>query len=130
MFLKRQTQNCSISPEFLSKTKVPLSELRRNEDMYVDELFEDLTKNGFPLLKALYPRIYIDLNRGSLELDKSMFKESDINFRIDETKYTRSGIGLIPKISLNGEEIYKSKLLWCDVESRIQDCYYPYHLIY
>ena len=49
-----------------------------------------------------------------------MFKESDINFRIDETKYTRSGIGLIPKISLNGEEIYKSKLLWCDIESRIE----------
>ena len=129
IFLSSPHSGNFYSEEFLSKTKVPLSELRRNEDMYVDELFEDLTKNGFPLLKALYPRIYIDLNRGALELDKSMFKENDINFRIDETKYTRSGIGLIPKISLNGEEIYKSKLLWCDIESRIQDFYNPYHLI-
>ena len=129
IFLSSPHSGNFYSEEFLSKTKVPLSELRRNEDMYVDELFEGLTNNGFPFLKALYPRIYIDLNRGALELDKSMFKENDINFNIDETKYTRSGIGLIPKISLNGEEIYKSKLLWCDVESRIQDCYYPYHLI-
>ena len=49
IFLSSPHSGNFYSEEFLSKTKVPLSELRRNEDMYVDELFEDLTKNGFPL---------------------------------------------------------------------------------
>jgi len=114
--------------DFLLNSNVPVDELRRNEDMFVDELLEGALDENFPLLSARYPRIFIDLNRGRFEIDKTMFYDEEINFNIDKTKYTRSGIGLIPKISVNGEKIYKKKLIWSEIDKRINTFYDPWHL--
>ncbi len=40
-------------------TTVPLTVLRRAEDMYVDDLFADGPELGAPLVSALYPRSFM-----------------------------------------------------------------------
>src|SRR5947209_13107025 len=40
----------------------------RAEDAYVDELFRPCVKLGAPLLRALFPRAYLDVNREPYEL--------------------------------------------------------------
>ena len=44
-----------------------------SEDIYVDELWMNFIENNFSYVKALFPRIYVDVNRHPLELDQKMF---------------------------------------------------------
>ena len=50
-----------------------LAALRKSEDCYVDELFGDAPLLGSPLVRALFPRAYLDVNREPYELDPEMF---------------------------------------------------------
>ena len=52
---------------------VPLTDVRRTEDAFVDDLYGDVPQNGGVLIRGLYGRAYVDLNRDARELDASMF---------------------------------------------------------
>src|SRR5215831_17394387 len=54
----------------------PRALLRRAEDAFVDDLFEDAPRFGAGLLKALFPRSYIDPNRHEGEIDEGMLDDS------------------------------------------------------
>ena len=54
---------------FLDLAKLDHATLRLSEDCYVDELVGTAPGHGVPLLKALFPRTYVDANREALELD-------------------------------------------------------------
>ena len=54
---------------FLASTRLQATALRRSEDCYVDELFASASNAGAPLLKANFPRAYLDLNREPNELE-------------------------------------------------------------
>ncbi len=45
----------------------PIS-LRRSEDSFIDELFGNAPDYGAPLLCALFPRAFVDVNREPFEL--------------------------------------------------------------
>ena len=47
---------------------VPPARYRRAEDFAVDALFGDAPALGIPLLKALFPRIYVDVNRARSDI--------------------------------------------------------------
>ncbi|HKY96165.1 MAG TPA: N-formylglutamate amidohydrolase, partial [Kiloniellales bacterium] len=47
-------------------------ELRRSEDFMVQELAGDAPRLGAPLLHALFPRAYVDVNREPYELDPEL----------------------------------------------------------
>jgi N-formylglutamate amidohydrolase len=53
---------------FLAQSALDPLTLRRSEDSYVDELFAAAPEKGVPLLKALFPRAFIDVNRDAYEL--------------------------------------------------------------
>ena len=59
--------------ELLRATGLDFHTLRRSEDMFVDELFASCTKHGAPMIRALFPRAFVDLNREPYELDPLMF---------------------------------------------------------
>src|SRR4051794_19197430 len=61
--------------EFLKQAKLDRATLRLSEDCYVDELMAAGPNYGAPLLKALFPRVYVDANREALELDPLMFED-------------------------------------------------------
>ncbi len=47
--------------------------IRRSEDIFVDELFAPVVPFGAPLLRANFPRAWLDVNREPYELDPQMF---------------------------------------------------------
>src|SRR5579864_2986876 len=61
--------------EFLASSRLDPLTLRRSEDSYVDEIFGAVTALGAPLLRARFPRAYLDPNREPFELDPTMFEE-------------------------------------------------------
>ena len=101
--------------------------LRRSEDSFVDELFAQAPTLGAPLLVALFPRAFCDVNREPYELDPAMFSG-----RLPEAANIRSprvaaGLGTIPKVVASGAEIYAHRLPASEIERRIGGYYRPYH---
>jgi len=61
--------------DFVNNSPLDLPSLRKSEDSFVDELFAAAPDHGMPLLRALFPRSYIDPNREPFELDPGMFED-------------------------------------------------------
>ena len=49
--------------DFLKMAKLDHATLRLSEDCYVDELIAAGPSYGAPVLRALFPRVYVDANR-------------------------------------------------------------------
>ena len=64
----------SYPAEFLAQTRLDLSVLRRSEDTFVDELFAEAVRLGVPMMRAHFPRSFLDVNREPYELDPRMFE--------------------------------------------------------
>lgn len=104
---------------------LPLQRLRSAEDMYVDELFAAAPANGASLLRALFPRSYVDVNRHPLDIDASLLA-SPWPQPLRPGGKTRNGKGLLR--SKAGEEpIYDRKLAVEEVQARLAGYYEPYH---
>jgi N-formylglutamate amidohydrolase len=105
---------------------LPIEALRSAEDAFVDELFAAAPEHGAVLLRALFPRSYINVNRA----------EDDIDPRLIEGTWPRPlkpgpkselGIGLIRRAISPGLFIYARKLGVAEVEGRIARFWRPYH---
>ena len=114
-------------PYFFKMTNLSINELRSSEDCYIDEIFSTSSKIGAPLIKAIYSRTYIDLNREPYELDPTMFEKTLPSYINDTSNRVLSGIGTIAKYSGNQKKIYKNKLDFNEIKNRINMVYYPYH---
>src|ERR1700733_14448773 len=55
--------------KFLEGSRLDAMTLRRSEDSFVDDLVLPCVAVGAPLLRALFPRAYLDVNREPYELD-------------------------------------------------------------
>ena len=113
--------------DLLRKTRLDRHQLRQSEDSYVDLIFDQAPLYGAPLLRALFPRAYVDVNRAREELDPRMFADN-----LPKTADTRSsrviaGLGVVPRIVADGQDIYSRKLYFADARRRLQACYDPYH---
>ena len=52
--------------DFVAQTALPRRRLRATEDSFVEEIFAGAPELGAPLLAALFPRIFIDVNSNPL----------------------------------------------------------------
>lgn len=113
--------------DLLAASRLDAAGLRRSEDCYVDELFAHVPDMGAPLLKALYPRAYLDPNREPYELDPGMFAEA-LPAHVNVTSArVAAGLGTIARVVANGAEIYARKLSFAEAEARVHTLYRPYH---
>ena len=113
--------------EFLRRSRLSPTALRKSEDCYVDELFIGCLAHGAPMLRAHAPRSYVDLNREPYELDPRMF-QGDLPGYVNTTSpRVAGGLGTIPRIVAEGEEIYRGRLGLAEALSRIERIYLPYH---
>jgi N-formylglutamate amidohydrolase len=112
---------------FLAMIRLDRMSIRRSEDCYVDELFAGAAALGAPLLSANFPRAYLDVNREPWELDPRMFAEPLPPFANARTARVAGGLGTIPKIVGEGQDIYPAKLPLGEAVSRIDAIYKPYH---
>lgn len=104
----------------------PLS-LRRSEDAFVDEMFTSAPIYGAPLLRAHFPRVYVDANREAYELDPEMFVSPLPTHVNTSSPRVAAGLGTIARVVNSGEEVYSEKLSFEDAENAIQANYFPYH---
>lgn len=109
---------------FMARTVLDGRVVRSSEDAFVDRLVADAPRHGAPLLAALYPRAYLDLNRGPDELDPGVVE--GVRFPTQNARIA-SGLGVIPRVVANGRAIYRGKLTRTEAEARIEEIWRPYH---
>ncbi len=112
---------------FLRQARLRAAALRRSEDSFVDELMASAPARGVPLLRALFPRTYVDVNREPFELDPAMFADALPGYVNSTSPRVRSGLGTIPRVAASGAEIYSERLRYAEERYRIRHCYLPYH---
>lgn len=113
--------------DFLRQSRLPLAALRKSEDCYVDELFMSCVTHGAPMLRALVPRSYVDLNREPYELDPRMFSSELPGYANTGSPRVAGGLGTIPRIVSEGEDIYRGRIDFAEARKRIEQIYVPYH---
>lgn len=113
--------------ELLADSRVSLISLRRSEDAYVDELFAGAAAHGALLLTATIARAYVDLNRDPAELDPDMFDERPPTSPLSTSARVQAGLGAIPRVSGDGQDIYRRKLSLHEAEKRLALVHRPYH---
>jgi N-formylglutamate amidohydrolase len=118
---------CDYTSEFLAQTRLGLAALRQLEDAYVDELFAAAPAHGAPLLRALFPRAFVDPNREPYELDPRMFLDSLPPHANTTSARVSGGLGTIARAVTSGGEIYSDKLSLAEAEWRIAEFYRPFH---
>lgn len=112
---------------FIEMSRLDGHQIRRSEDCYVDQLVESVVPLGAIMVAAQFPRSYVDANREPFELDAAMFAG-----RLPDECNTRSirvasGLGTLPRIVMDGVEIYNKRLPVAEALMRIESCYSPYH---
>src|SRR6201988_2349022 len=118
----------SVYPEaFLSASRIALPTLRRSEDSFMDELIADLSAHGFPVVRVHFPRSYVDVNREPYELDPRMFSGRLPSFANTRSMRVAGGLGTIPRVVGDGQDIYRERLSVDDALGRIEALYKPYH---
>lgn len=113
--------------DFLRQSRLPVMSLRKSEDCFVDELFLACVDHGAPLLRALAPRSYVDLNREPYELDPRMFSGELPGYANTGSPRVAGGLGTIPRIVSEGEDIYRGRIDFAEARRRIESVYIPYH---
>ncbi len=114
-------------PDFLAGASLSQGELRLSEDCYVDELVASGPQHGAPLLAALFPRSFCDVNREPLELDPAMFSDALPRGANTTSPRVAAGLGVVPRLGANDREIYRRKLTFAEAELRLERYYRPYH---
>ena len=113
--------------DLLRNSRLDRHALRQSEDSYVDLLFDEAPRYGAPLLRALFPRAYVDVNRARDELDPRMFADNLPKGADTRSSRVIAGLGVIPRIVADGQDIYDRKLYYLDARRRLSAYYDPYH---
>ncbi len=113
--------------DFVAQSRLDRLTLRRSEDCFVDDLFESAPRLGAPLLRALFPRAYVDPNREPFELDPGMFVDNLPSYANTRSPRVTAGLGTIARVVASGADIYRSKLTFDEALTRIRSFYWPYH---
>lgn len=112
---------------FLNASNLDPLTLRRSEDSFVDEIFGGVIDLGAPLLRANFPRAYLDVNREPYELDPAMFEDPLPAHANTRSIRVAGGLGTIARIVADATEIYHSPLPFAEAEKRIRRIYMPFH---
>jgi len=127
MVLVSAHSGAHYDPAFVAASRLDILTLRRSEDSFVDELFGDAPAYGAPLLRAHFPRVFLDPNREPWELDPAMFEDQLPAFVNTSSLRVAGGLGTIARVVTNGAEVYRDKLRFSEAERRVHMLYVPFH---
>jgi N-formylglutamate amidohydrolase len=112
---------------FLAGVRLDLAALRRSEDCFVDELLLGVVERGHPLMRAHFPRCFVDVNREPYELDPRMFEGRLPSFANTRSMRVAGGLGTVARVVGDAQEIYDQRIPVDDALRRIEELYKPYH---
>ena len=115
-------------PDFLTASRIDLAgaaPLRRFVHGRVDRRLEPIAV--FRSSGSTFPRSYVDVNREPYELDPRMFTGRLPSFANTRSMRVAGGLGTIPRVVGDGQEIYRERLSVDDALARIEALYKPYH---
>lgn len=112
---------------FLASVRLAPRLLRRSEDSFVHELFAAAPRLGAPLLRALFPRSFVDVNREPFELDPVMFDQPLPSYVNSQSPRVAMGLGTLARVAGANQEIYQQPLPVAEAFRRLEACYFPYH---
>jgi N-formylglutamate amidohydrolase len=112
---------------FLLTSRLDLSTLRRSEDSFVDDLIAGLVERGHPIMRAHFPRCYVDVNREPYELDPRMFDGRLPSFANTRSMRVAGGLGTVARVVGDAQEIYDQRMSVTEALHRIDTLYKPYH---
>jgi len=118
---------CQYPAAFLRQSRLDLEALRRSEDSFVDELFAGVPALGVPLMRAHFPRAYLDVNREPYELDPRMFDGRLPAFANTRSLRVAGGLGTVARVVGDSREIYPKRIPIAEAMMRIEQFYKPYH---
>lgn len=114
--------------EFLNVVKPNISQLRKNEDIFVKDLLDPaISEQNIPALCLNISRVFIDVNRAKVEIDPNMFYDypkDDLGLNRHRSRY---GLGIVHKVTADSEPIYSGLISYKEVEQRIKNVYDVYH---
>ena len=113
--------------DFLLASRLDLATLRRSEDSFVDELIVGVVGRGYPLVRAHFPRCFVDVNREPYELDPRMFEGRLPSFANTRSMRVAGGLGTVARVVGDAQEIYDQRISVDDALRRIENLYKPYH---
>ncbi len=93
----------------------------------MDDLLSTAPAQGAVLMKAHFPRAYIDINREPYELDPLLFNGRLPDFVNSQSLRAIGGLGTIARIVNEKEEIYAGPISLETAFLRIERLYKPYH---
>src|SRR5260221_5261413 len=118
----------SVYPRaFLTASRLELATLRRSEDSFVDELNLGVVRRGYPLMRAHFPRCYVDVNREPYELDPRWLEGGLPSCANPGTMRVAGGLGTVARVVGDAQEIYSQRIPVDDAIRRIEGLYKPYH---
>src|SRR6202140_3255444 len=118
----------SVYPRaFLGTTRLDIATLRRSEDSFVDELVAGVVGRGYPLMRAHFPRCYVDVNREPYELDPRMFDGRLPSFANTRSMRVAGGLGTVARVVGDAQQIYDQRIAVAEALRRIEGLYKPYH---
>lgn len=112
---------------FLAASRLDPAMLRRSEDSFVDELFARAHEFGAPLVRARFPRAFLDVNREPFELDPRMFDGRLPGHANTRSLRVAAGLGTIARLVAESQEIYARRMPVESALRRIEAMYRPYH---
>jgi N-formylglutamate amidohydrolase len=118
----------SVYPRaFLTSARLDHATLRRSEHSFVDELIAGVVTRGYPMMRAHFPRCYVDVNREPYELDPRMFDGRLPSFANTRSMRVAGGLGTVARVVGDAQEIYDQRISVDDALRRIESLYKPYH---
>src|SRR5689334_10200453 len=112
---------------FLMACRLDIATLRRSEDSFVDDLIAGVVRRGYPLMRAHFPRCFVDVNREPYELDPRMFDGRLPSFANTRSMRVAGGLGTVARVVGDAQEIYDQRIPVDDALRRIEGLYKPYH---
>lgn len=105
---------------------VPLAELRKSEDTHVHWLWDAVPRVGGTLVRATFPRSYIDVNRHERDIDVTMLAEAWPGEVSPSERCLTLGNGLVFSHTTAKTPIYARRLTAKEVAHRIESYWRPY----
>src|SRR4029079_6052479 len=111
---------------FRKRSPFGLPTLRRSEDSFVDDLTLGVVARGYPLMRAHFPRCFVDVNREPYELDPRMFEGRLPSFANTRSMRVAGGLGTVARVVGDAQEIYDQRIPVDDALQRIESISKPY----